>query len=124
MKGEAGRLAASFRHALRGVGELLRTQPNARIEAALAAAAFGLAGLLRLAPQDWALLALAAGLVLAAECANSALEALADRVSAERDSAIGRAKDMAAGAVLLAAFAALLVGLFVLGPPLLGLLRG
>lgn len=122
--GQAGRLAASFRHALRGVAELLRTQPNARIEAALAAAAFGLAGLLRLAPRDWALLALAAGLVLAAECANSALEALADRVSAERDSAIGRAKDLAAGAVLLAALGALLVGLFVLGPPLLGLLRG
>lgn len=75
----------------------------------------------RISGGEWALLTLAMGLVWVAEAMNTAVEVLADRVSAERDERIGRAKDLAAGGVLLAAIAAVIVGGFVFVPRLLAL---
>lgn len=65
----------------------------------------------RPAPLWWALLALAVGLVLVAELVNSALEALSDHLHPERHPEIGAAKDIAAGAVLVASGIAVVVGL-------------
>ncbi len=59
------------------------------------------------------------GLVLALELTNSAVEALVDLVQPEHHALAAAAKDLSAGAVLLAALAALTVGLVVIGPPLL-----
>ncbi|MGH7337754.1 MAG: diacylglycerol kinase, partial [Myxococcota bacterium] len=58
-------------------------------------------------------------LVWVAEAFNSALEALADAVHPERDARVGRAKDTAAGAVLVAAIASAVIGALVFGPRLL-----
>lgn len=65
----------------------------------------------RPAPLWWAVLALAVGLVLVAELVNSALEALSDHLHPEAHPEIGAAKDIAAGAVLVASGIAVLVGL-------------
>ena len=107
----------SFADAARGIRELLR-EPNAQVQglAALAVAALGL--WLGIGRRDWALLVLAVGLVLSAEAMNTALEALADRAAPERHPLVAKAKDVAAGAVLIAAAAAAALGLLVLGPPL------
>jgi diacylglycerol kinase len=110
--------AAGFAFALRGVAALAR-EPHARIHFATALAVAALAAWLRVPPGEAALLALAVGLVLAAEALNSALEALADRVAPDRHPLVARAKDIAAGGVLLAALAAAVAGLLVLGPRLL-----
>ena len=67
---------------------------------------------------------LAIALVLAAECLNTALESLADAVAPDPHPLVARAKDAAAGGVLLAAIGAAVIGLLVLGPPLLAWLRG
>jgi diacylglycerol kinase (ATP) len=113
-----GRLR-SFANAGRGLRVLLQ-EPNARIQLGVATAVVPLAFWLDLGRSDWALLVLAIGFVLAAEAANTALEALADRVAPERHPLVGKAKDLAAGAVLLAACAAARVGLLIRGPPLFG----
>lgn len=110
--------AASLAHALRGLVALAR-EPNARIHAAAALAVCALAAWLRVSRRELAVLALAIGLVLAAEALNTALEALADRVAPDHHPLVGRAKDVAAAGVLLAALAAAGAGLLVLGPPLL-----
>jgi diacylglycerol kinase len=107
----------SFADAARGLGGLAR-EPNARVQLAVAAAVAGLALWLGLPARDWALLALAVGLVLSAEAMNTALEALSDRVAPEPHPLVGKAKDVAAGSVLIAALAAAALGLLVLGPPL------
>ena len=65
---------------------------------------------------EWALIVFAVGSVLAAEAVNTAVETLADAVKPERHPLVGRAKDLAAAGVLLAAMAATVVGLLVLGP--------
>jgi diacylglycerol kinase (ATP) len=113
---------ASLRPAARGLGALLRSEHNAWIHAAatvlVAATALGL----RCTATEGALLALAISLVWAAEAANTALERLADCVTAEPHPGIGAAKDLAAGAVLAASLGAVAVGGLVLGPHLLGLL--
>jgi len=112
------RLVASFRCAFRGLAEAWRCQQNLRIHVGVALGASALAALLHLGPLQWAILALTYGLVIAAELFNSALEALTDLVAPNYHPLARQAKDMAAGAVIVTALAAVAVGLLVLGPPL------
>ena len=114
----------SIGHAARGIASLLRDEPNARIHA-LAAVLVVLAGIwLHVAAVEWGLLALAVTVVWAAEAMNTAVEALVDLVSPERHALAGKAKDVAAGAVLLAAFGAVVIGVLVFVPRLFDLLNG
>lgn len=64
------------------------------------------------------MLVLSMGLVWSAEAFNTALEAVIDKVSPEFHPLAKRAKDTAAASVLLAAIAAAIVGLAILGPKL------
>jgi diacylglycerol kinase len=108
----------SFGHAFRGWGYVLRTQRNAWIHAVAAIVVFGLAGWLRLPARDWAVLLLAITMVFAAEFINTAIEAVVDLASPKKHPLAKVGKDVGAGAVLIAALAALLIGLLILGPPL------
>lgn len=113
------KLIASFRFAFAGLATLLRSQRNARIHLVAAMLAVIAGFVSKISWQDWALIIFAITLVLAAEAFNTALEQLADRVSPERDPRIGRAKDLAAAAVLIVAIGAIGIGIVVFGPPLL-----
>jgi diacylglycerol kinase (ATP) len=113
----------SFACALRGIAVLLRTQVNARIHLAATVVVIAVGLAFRISRGEWVPLAFAIGIVWIVEALNTALEALADRISREHDEAIGRAKDVAAGAVLLAAITAAVVGLFVLGPHVWAVVR-
>jgi diacylglycerol kinase len=119
----AGR-ARSVGHALRGVATMLRTEPNARLHAAatLAVSATGLA--LPLTRHDWCWLVVAIASVWTAEALNTAIERVADVAHPGEHPTIGRAKDVAAGGVLVAAIAAAAIGALVLGPPLWDALAG
>jgi diacylglycerol kinase len=99
-----------------------KTQRNLRLHLAVTSLVVALGLWLRLQPLEWAALLLAIGLVIATELLNSALEALADIISPDHHERVGVAKDVAAGAVLVSAVAAVLVGVLVLGPRLLALL--
>jgi diacylglycerol kinase (ATP) len=109
----------SFRYAWRGIVALVRTQPNARIHLAASVAVLAAGFVLGISGGEWGLLALAMGLVWSAEAMNTAIEVLADRVTTEQDERIGRAKDLAAGAVLLASVAAAVIGGIVFLPRVL-----
>jgi len=115
-------LARSLQNAWRGVGVLVRAEPNARIHLAATVAVAATGRVLGVSRTEWALLALAIAAVWSAEAMNTAVEALGDVVSPERNEAVGRVKDIAAGAVLLAAIGAVVVGLLVFGPRLAGFL--
>lgn len=113
--------ARSFRYAWRGIVSLFRREPNAQVHlcAAVLVAAAGLA--LGMSSAEWCAIALCIGGVFMAEGFNTAVECLADKVSPEYDPLIGRAKDIAAGAVLLFVMAAVAVGLIVFIPRLIAL---
>jgi diacylglycerol kinase len=114
---------SSFLDALRGLTVLLRTERNARVHAAASILAVALGMALGIDRLSWCWLITSMAMVWAAEAFNTAVERLADRVTQERDPLIKQAKDLAAGAVLVAALAAALIGLLVLGPPLWRWLR-
>lgn len=72
----------------------------------------------QLAPTEWALLALASGLVFVTECLNTAIEIVVDRISTQFHELSGRAKDVAAGAVMLAVITATTTAALVIIPKL------
>ena len=112
-----GRLE-SFGFALRGVAFVLRSQHNAWIHLGASVAVIGAALYLDLSRADWSWLILAITGVWCAEIFNTAVEQVANAVDSKPNPSIGRAKDAAAGAVLIAAMGAAAIGLMVLGPPL------
>jgi diacylglycerol kinase (ATP) len=108
----------SFADAIRGIATLLAQEANAQIHLVASIAAIALGLWLGLTPGEWCWIALAIALVWVAEALNSALEALADAVHPARDPRVGRAKDLAAGAVLIAAIASAVIGALLFGPRL------
>ena len=113
-----GRLR-SVRFALRGISLMLRTQHNAWIHAAATLAVIAAGLLLGVTAAEWCWLVLAIVAVWTAEALNTALELLADVASPEFHPLVEQAKDVAAGAVLIAALGAVAIGVLVLGPYLL-----
>ena len=101
---------------------ILRNQHNAWLHA-LATAAVVTAGIaLRVSTTEWCLLVLAMMGVWTTEAINTALERLSDAVSPQEHPLVGQAKDIAAGAVLLAATGAAIIGIIVFGPRLIAAL--
>ncbi len=109
----------SFRYALAGLRTLLQTQHNAWLHAVATVLVIGAGTFFGLTASEWLWLVAAIAGVWVAEAFNTALEFLADAVTREQHPRIGQAKDVAAAAVLLAAIAALIIGLLVLGPHVL-----
>ena len=109
---------ASFRWAIKGLGDLYRNHPNAKVHLLATLLVVPLSFYLQIALVEWCLVVLCIGLVMAMEAMNSALEYLADKVSTEQDELIGKAKDMAAAAVLLASIGAAIVGGIIFLPKL------
>ena len=108
----------SFSYALQGLAHLLRTQPNARVHLLAALLVCGAGMVVGLSRAEWLWIVVAIVLVWSAEAFNSALEQLADVLHPEQHPGIGRAKDMAAAAVLIAAVGAAVIGMLVFVPHL------
>jgi len=106
----------SFRHAINGIGLMLKSQHNAWIHATASVLILSIGGFLGLTPGEWCWLVIAIMSVWTAEALNTALEFLADVASAEFHPSIEKAKDVAAGAVLIAATGSTVIALFILGP--------
>ncbi len=111
----------SFGHAFRGLKVLLQTQHNARIHALATVLAVAAGALLGISPAEWALIALAVVCVWASEALNTSIESVVDLVSPELHPLAAKAKDVAAGAVLVAAIGSVIVGVLVFGPHMLKL---
>ena len=108
----------SFGHAIHGWWYVVRTQRNAWIHAVITVLVVLVAWWLHLPLRDWAVLFLTITIVWTAEFINTALEAVVDLASPQRHPLAKVGKDVGAAGVLIAALAAILVGLLILGPPL------
>jgi diacylglycerol kinase (ATP) len=100
----------SFTFALAGLAHLVRTQRNAWLHLLATAAVVAAALALRVSAAGWCWLIVAIGAVWVAEALNTAVELLADAAVPEHHPLVGRAKDVAAAAVLLAATMAVAIG--------------
>lgn len=110
--------ARSFHYAFAGWMYVLRTQKNAWIHATISVVVLLLALYLRLSAHDDAVLVLTIAVVWTAEFINTALEAVVDLASPEIHPLAKIGKDVGAAAVLIAAMAAIIIGLLIMGPPL------
>ncbi|KEO78411.1 diacylglycerol kinase family protein [Paenibacillus sp. SEL1] len=112
----------TFRYAAEGVMYALRTQVNMRIHVAVAFLVI-VAGLtLHISRLDWLFVCVAIAIVIVAELFNTAVEAAVDLISPDIHPLAKAAKDTAAGAVLLAAVFAVIIGIFVFYRPMLTLI--
>jgi len=109
----------SFRYAANGIVVLFRTQHNAWIHAAATVAVVIAGWRLGISAGDWRWLVSAIALVLAAEAFNTAIEHVCDLVSPDYHALVEKAKDVAAGAVLICAIGAALIGMLTFWPYLL-----
>ena len=109
----------SFVFAGSGIAQTIKTQPNARIHTIATVAVVILGFSLHVSFLEWCLLLLAIGAVWTAELMNTALEYVVDLTSPEYHLLAKKAKDCAAGAVLVASLIALLIGVFVMLPKIL-----
>ena len=115
-------LAQAFRFAFCGVGRCASSQRNMRIH--LGATALGVvAGLVcGISALEWCAVVLCIGMVCALECVNTAVEATVDLITEKYHPLAKVAKDCAAGAVLIAAMASVVVGLLVFVPAIVRML--
>jgi diacylglycerol kinase (ATP) len=107
--------AKSFTYAGRGIWIFLKTTHNAWIHLAVLLLAVFLGLYFRITYLDWMLLTLAAGLVLTAEAFNTAIEIDINLTSPEFHPYARDTKDVAAGAVLIAALTATVIGVSIFG---------
>ena len=111
----------SFHYAFRGIGWAFRQEHNLWIHTLAAVAAIAMGFLLHISALEWTVIVLVIAGVFASEFFNSAIENLVDLCSPDFDERAGRIKDMAAGAVLIAALGALAAGLIIFIPKLAAL---
>ncbi len=107
---------SSFRYALRGVRVLIGSQQNAWIHAMVTAGVVAAGLALRLSRGEWCCVVLAIMAVWTAEGLNTAVEFLADAAVPQRHPLVEKAKDVAAGAVLISAVGAVVIGAVVFVP--------
>lgn len=108
----------SFLYALAGIAHMLRFQPNTRIMVAATGAVLIAGWWVEIGASSWAILVLAIAQVWIAEFINAAIEAAVNLSSPDYHPLAKVAKDIAAGAVLVASLAAMLIGALILAPPL------
>lgn len=108
----------SIKIAFQGFLQVLNSEKNTWVHSAATILVIGMGLWLSIKPLEWAVLALAVGLVWMAEFFNTALEILVNMISPQPSRLARASKDISAGAVLIASFISVLVGVLILGPPL------
>lgn len=114
----------SFRHAVSGILRFLRNETNGQIQFAAAGVAIGLGLLFQISKMEWLITILCITGVLTLEMVNTAIEKLCDVVHSDYHPKIKVVKDMAAGAVLLAATGAGFIGAIIFIPKLILFFQG
>ncbi len=109
----------SFRYAFKGVVALFAKEHNARIHAVAAVCAVAAGFIFDISNMEWIAVVIAIGMVMAAEAFNTAIEYLADFVSPGHNEYIGKAKDVAAGAVLILAVCAVVIAMVIFIPKIM-----
>ena len=109
----AARLS-SFGHAIRGIGSLIRQEPNARLHAVATAAVVALGFIRHITRAEWLALVIVIALVWIAEALNTCVEILCDLwCKGEYHPQVKIIKDIAAAAVIIAALCAAVTGVII-----------
>lgn len=106
----------SFGFAGNGIFQVFKSEPNMKIHIVLAVLVIIAGFVFSISLMEWILCLLCFGMVIGAEMINTAIEDIVDLVSPDHHPLAGRAKDVAAGAVLVCAFVSAIIGLIIFVP--------
>lgn len=113
-------LYKSIRFAFNGLIYVVKSQNNARIHLLCTILVVGVGIWLELSLNQWAAIVAAIAIVWITECFNTTIEKIFDLINPEPHPLVKHGKDSGAAAVLIAAMLSVVIGILVLGPPLLG----
>jgi diacylglycerol kinase (ATP) len=117
-----GSLGKSFVYAFSGILTVIKEERNMKIHLAAALMVSAAGALLHISRTEWLICLVLFALVMSLEIVNTAVESVVDLVTDQEHPLAGRAKDAAAGAVLLSACAAAVIGLIIFVPKILSLM--
>ena len=106
----------SFKYAFNGLWVVIKEEHNARIHLAAAVVVTFAGFYFEITAMEWVTLVLTMGVVISMEIINSSIENLCDFVSPNKHELIKKVKDLAAAAVLVSAYSALIIGLIIFVP--------
>ncbi|GAA0871809.1 diacylglycerol kinase family protein [Gangjinia marincola] len=108
----------SVGYAAKGAWLLIKNEPSIKVQSIIAVIVTIAGFLLDISREEWMLQFLAIGLVMGVEGVNTAIEKTADFIHPDFDTNIGQIKDIAAGAVFIAAIIAIAIGMIIYLPKL------
>lgn len=113
-------LIQSIGNAFNGFWIALKEESSLKIQLFLGTIAVVLGFYFSISTTEWFAVILCISAVLSAEVMNSAIENLSDKITKENDSYIKKAKDMGAGAVMVAALASIIIACIIFIPKFIG----
>lgn len=116
-----GKQVLSFKYAFEGIVTALKDEPNLKIHFLIAVVVILLGLILGIKREEWILIVFLIGLVISVELTNTAIEETVDSFISELHPAAKKAKDVAAGAVLVVSVTAVVIGLIIFMPYLVKL---
>ncbi|MGB0984647.1 MAG: diacylglycerol kinase family protein [Saprospiraceae bacterium] len=111
---------ASFGYALRGLRLLFETEIHGKFHILFAIFVIGASVFFNISTTEWCLVIITITIVISAEAFNSSIESLTDLVSPDQHPLAAKTKDMAAGAVLILAIGAAIIGCIIFLPKVYG----
>lgn len=121
-KHEVKDLRNSFKYAFKGIYSAFKSERNMKIHFSIMTFVVFCGLFFRISLLEWFVCILLFGVVISAECFNTAIETVIDLVCPEKNNMAGRAKDIAAGGVLVLAIISVVIGLFIFVPKFLAFL--
>lgn len=122
-KHEVKGLKNSFKYAFKGIYSTFRSERNMKIHVFIMLLVIICGVLFNISLLEWFLCIVLFGLVISAECFNTAIETVIDMVMPNQNTLAGRAKDIAAGGVLVLAIVSVVVGLIIFVPRFIAFLN-
>ena len=111
----------SFKYAFNGIAKEMLSGASFRVMLVVFAAVVAAGFILGVTAAEWVVLILSCGIVLAAEMINTSIESVVDMITKDHDPAAEKAKDIAAGAVLVISLFAAIVGAIIFIPYIIAL---
>lgn len=124
IRNSSNRKILSFKYALVGIVAALKEEPNLKFHFLAATFVIFLSIILNISKTDWLIIIFLMGFVISVELTNTAIEAVVDAFTDKEHPGARLAKDISAGAVLIAAGTAAVLGLLIFLPYINKLLNG
>jgi len=106
----------SFKYAFQGIVAALKEEPNLKFHFLAGLIVLIISILLKISKEDWVIIIFLIGFVIAIELTNTAIEAVVDHVIQTSHPGAKLAKDISAGAVLVAALTSVIIGIMIFLP--------